>query len=535
MKSFLTKSGIYSIKYGLVVLASLIAYFMVLSSCKKNEEQEKPIIEMDAESVYNIELQELQAANFNSLLQSLDTLQAADSILQLFLADSHVVSGEVNEQAVFVDYSDGTSGGIFFDPQDSPGMEFPFPDKMNAGPGKTNSYIIPSVKRTILINPHYFERKEYTNPLLEVYDNLFAGIGYEIFERYFNDECNIELFTHLEDYGFIHIYSHGIKRDDKVYLMTGESPNATSHNTYKQNRLDKEVIIITHAVDSLTRYFLDPSFIVNQNDFTIHKPLIYGGFCYSFLGDWPDQLKYDGASGYFGFDWSVLTTANVYWAKNLVSYLTDYSVNEPYSASWWIESSPVEKEYWDSHYKQWVSIDYEGVEDLVLWSWAGSGYSSANISLQVDGTFEDSDGEITNEVYEIPVSALMEHSVEFTGSSYSSSWHNELFFDRTRSGNIEVVIRPDRKELTYFSFNDTVVPGASVYHYKYKIELTGLPLVSEDNEKAIFEITGVNACSAIDQLEYRTDYVSGYTLGWKMMTSYNCSSPGSKVSVIMYK
>jgi len=535
MKSFLTNSGLYSIRFGLVVLTGLFGFFMVLSSCKKNDEQEEPPIEMDAESVYNIDLQEQQAATFNSLLQSLDTLQAADSILQLFLADSHVVYGKVYEQAVFVDYSDGTSGGIFFDPQDSPGTEFPFPGAMKTGPVKTTSTIIPSSKRTILINPHYFERKEFTYPLLEVYDNLFTGIGYETFERYFNNECNIELFTLLEDYGFIHIYSHGVRRDDKVYLMTGESPNANSHNTYKQNRLDKEVIIITHAVDSLTRYFLAPSFIVGQNDFTINKPLVYGGFCYSFLGDWPDQLKYDGVSGYFGFDWSVLTTASVYWAKNLVSYLTDYSVNEPYSASWWIESSPVEKEYWDSDDERWTSIAYEGVEELVLWNWAGSGYSSANISLQVNGTFEDSDGEITNEVWEIPISAFMEHSVEFTGSSYTTSWHNELFFDRTRSGDIEVVIRPDGKELTYFSFNDTVVPGTSVYHYKYKIELSGLPLISEDNEKVIFELTGENACNAIDQLEYRTDYVSGYTYGWKMMTSYDCESPGSKVSVIMYK
>ena len=535
MKSFLTKSGVYSIRFGLVVLTGLLGFFIVLSSCKKNEEQEEPPQVMDAESEYNIELQEQHAATFNFLLQSIDTLQAADSILKLLLADSHVVSGGVYEQAVFVDYSNGTRGGIFFDPQDSPEMEFPFQGAMKPGPGKTTSTIIPSSKRTILINPHYFERKEHTDPLLEVYDNLFPGIGYETFERYLNNECNIELFTHLEDYGFIHIYSHGVKRGDIVYLMTGESPNANSHNTYKQNRLNKELITITHAVDSLTRYFLDPSFIVGQNDFTINKPLVYGGFCYSFLGDWPDQLKYDGVSGYFGFDWSVKTTASVYWAKNLVSYLTDYSVNEPYSASWWIESSPVEKEYWDSVNNRWTSINYEGVEDLVLWNWAGSGFSSANISLQVNGTFEDSDGEITNEVWEIPISAFMEHSVAFTGSSYAASWHNELFFDRTRSGDIEVIIRPDGKELTYFSFNDTVVPGTSVYHSKYKIELAGLPLVSEDNEKAIFELTGTNACNAIEQLEYRMDYMSGYTNGWKMMTSYNCSSPEPKVSVIMYK
>lgn len=179
MKSLLTKSGVCSIRFGLLVLIGLFGFFIVLSSCKKNEEQGESSPVLDAESEYNIELQEQHAATFNSLLQSIDTLLAADSILKLLLADSHVVSGEVYEQAVFVDYNDGTSGCIFFDPQDSPETEFPFSSTMKPGSVKTTSSAIPSSKRTLLINPHYFERKEHTGPLLAVYDNLFLGIGYK--------------------------------------------------------------------------------------------------------------------------------------------------------------------------------------------------------------------------------------------------------------------------------------------------------------------------------------------------------------------
>ena len=163
--------------------------------------------------------------------------------LMKWTKNQHVIDGTVVKQAIFIEYADGTRGGIFFDPQDYPDQEYSFPDQMKSNSRKNLLKTTPTSKRTIIINPHYFEREKYTNYILDKYDKLLPDVGYETPERYFNDECNLELFTKLEGYGFIHIYSHGIKLNNNVYLKTGEQPNGRSHYLYRQMRSEKKLVL----------------------------------------------------------------------------------------------------------------------------------------------------------------------------------------------------------------------------------------------------------------------------------------------------
>lgn len=517
----------------------LLCIIILFSSCKKDNTEN---YEIDDEFAYNIAIQQEYAETFNSLLNTQDSLSAASSTLNLMLKDLYVSSGKVTKQAIFIDYTNGTRGGILFNPQDNPNAELDLLDVKSSLSDEALSATVrnklnttPISKRTIFINPHYFERKKYTDKILQNYEAFLPPIGYDIPERYFNEECTLDLFTSLAGYGFIHIYSHGTKfSDDVIYLLTGETPNGSSNKLYEKSLKDKNIVYLTSSKHKTTKYYIAPSFF-SVNDLSKDKPLVFGGFCYSFMGDWDEYVVGVGASAYVGYDGAVYSAWHQYWATNIMYYLTYYKGTSPITLDWCTSYSPMPKMFFFKEDSVDVMLCDKKEDDVVLWDWENLNYKAVDLSLKVNRRIEDSDGSSSYELWDLSSGYNFLHNIDFESNKYVNEWNDELFFDRSRSGNVEIVVSPGGNKIANFQLIDTIIPGTSSSIYIYKFQFDDLPLEYEDDEKAIFKLTGTDACSSILNLEYEEYYISGQSEKWKILKEYDCIIQDAIVSVTLYK
>ncbi|MBE0652239.1 MAG: hypothetical protein IH594_00480, partial [Bacteroidales bacterium] len=233
-------------------------------------------------------------------------------------------------------------------------------------------HIVPPGKRTIILNPHYYEREYFTRKIIRTYDKCLPRAGFEKPELYFNEDCTIGKFEFLEKYGYIHIYSHGWAWPDEqqlttIYLMTGEYVNNDSNFTYWRIIMRGEIPLVTIGEKS-HKYFVSPGFIAERNDFSEDTTLIYGGFCYSNQGNWPEKILSAGAGGYIGFNWSVQTNYNSFWSRNLVYHLTDTKRVIPMCVKNWFEFAPdIATSYLDNESPfGYLEILYSGYPGLAL-------------------------------------------------------------------------------------------------------------------------------------------------------------------------
>jgi hypothetical protein len=344
-----------------------------LWGCKK-EDDEQP----SAEEVQQIDdallLQEEMYELLNDLLQSGDTLSAKNQVANKIREDPMVELCGVNSQGVYIQYKSGIRGGIIIDfediPEDTadPGESIELMSKNFVPP----PHIVPPAKRTIILNPHYDERQYFTLKVLKTYDNYFPFAAFEKPERYYGDECTVQKFAFLEDYGYVHIYSHGWAWPDRsdpmtVYLMTGEYVNNNTNFQYWTIIAKGDIPLVT--IDEYShKYFISPDFIAENNDFTDDTTLIYGGFCYSSMGNWPNIMLDAGAGAYVGFNWSVMTKWNAWWSRKLVKEMANPVRLVPLTIEKWFTSTPDIRKYyeWTNSPTGNVSIQYSGYPELAL-------------------------------------------------------------------------------------------------------------------------------------------------------------------------
>ncbi len=262
----------------------------------------------------------------------MDTMAAMDSVLKVFLQDTLVEWGEVGEQGIAIQYKNGIRGGILINPLDSPDTSdldlFSFEKENSLDVNPQN--FIPGSKRAIFLNPSYWERKKFADALIKNYKFSLPKVGFDDLEVYLNEEASLEKFTQLNDFGIIHVYTHGwpwpkVKNIQTVFLLTGEVYSINSFDEKYFDDVSEGNIRIAYSKSIKKNVILiTPEFLVKYNNLKLNRPLFYGGFCFSDLGNWPQIITNTaGASGYFGFDWSVYTNWNAWWNKKLILFLTD--------------------------------------------------------------------------------------------------------------------------------------------------------------------------------------------------------------------
>lgn len=361
----------HKIIFSFIILVSLS---LILCGCKKDEENNLPDPGNIEEINNAILLQEDAYDQLADLLQSTDTTTAKVSILSMILADPLVQLADTNSQGLYIQYKNGMRGGLIIDFEDDPQdtispFEIETEDVLKAEQPKN---IIPADERTVILNPHYFERERFTQKILSTYDKRLPLAGFYQPELHRNEDCTVEKFTFLGNYGIVHIYSHGWawpcrSNIHTVYLMTGEFENASTSSYYWREILAGDIPIVTCGRKS-HKYFLSPDFIAEYNNFTEDTTMIYGGFCYSYLGGWPEIMNNAGAAGYFGFDWSVQTRWNARWARAVIYDLTRSDLLVPMTVEYWFYNTPTRPKSYYCIKAPDFSVDllYNGFADLAL-------------------------------------------------------------------------------------------------------------------------------------------------------------------------
>lgn len=322
-------------------------------------------------------IQESIGDDLEEMIASLDTAAVKDSLVKLFEADTaHVLTAAANSQGVAVEYKNGMRGGVLIDPLDLGGTPPAGPtDKRDASSPVAASIENhrPVSHKTILLNPSYFERQAFADPLIAQANAGFAKTGYSNFEVYTNSQCTLDRFASLSGYGIVHFYSHGWAWPDdvnikEVYLMTGELASPATTAKYFSNIKAGRIPIVQYG--SGNRYFVSPSFVAHHNTFHDDTTFVYLGFCYGWLGNWQDTLtQAAGAGACVGFDWSVYTSWNAMWARHLYNDMCDTSRSVPMNLAFWRAHAPaIDNTYWDPNDRRWVSIWNQGFSDLVLWN-----------------------------------------------------------------------------------------------------------------------------------------------------------------------
>jgi hypothetical protein len=327
--------------------------------------------------------------------QTMDSLDAINKAYQAFVNSENVSSATINSQGIAVQYSNGIRGGLFLRPKDDAGevgkeplFDVPRPANGNGLKSLVNK------RKMIFINPHYYERSYFSDQMIQMHANNLVHVGMNPLYFYKNDSATVDHFANLEGYGIIQVYSHGWawpKENNitEVYLLTGETANESTSKKYWDDLTGGNIPIVKIA-GNRNKYLISPAFIEKYNDFSKDNVLFYGGFCYSFLGGWPDLVHSFADGVYLGFDWSVYTFRNANWSVNMIAQMSDTSKPAPVTIGEWIDNSELEKSYWNERDQRTVHIYYTGDEKLTLW-----GDTKVKlIALSSDGTPVSNPGEV---------------------------------------------------------------------------------------------------------------------------------------------
>lgn len=377
---------------GILICGSLV----FIGSCKTDDPEPEGGTWTDEDKQSHdqvISTQDEVALKLDEWFQTMDSLNAIDQAYQAFVSNENVSLATINDQGIAVQYSNGMIGGILLNPLDGKDeVEEPLLDGQVTGQ-ENNLKSLVNQRKMILINPHYWERSYYTDQINSITNNNLGKVGMEISTFYKNEEATVDRFTDLSGYGIIQIYSHGWAYPKKtniteIYLLTGETANESTSKKY-WDELKTGNIPIVKIAGRQNHYLVSPEFITAHNDFSNDTILFFGGFCYSFLGGWPDIIDDFGDGAYTGYDWSVYTHKNANWSVNSIFNLSDTTADQPITLNDWFNDPEVPKSYFNARDNRTVNIHYTGDGNLKLWD----DVSVSLVPLSSDGTPVNNAGE----------------------------------------------------------------------------------------------------------------------------------------------
>jgi hypothetical protein len=370
MMNFLRSISFNYLKMKKIILF-LLVFITICFSCKKSTdntwtEEEK------ASYQAVISLQEQAAENYTTWMKTMDSLEVLAQLQQFFLSDPTVLSASINSQGLMVEYANGMGGGFFLNPKDHPELDSSLVPSTKADCPYPKLTPIVNNKSMVLLDPHYWDRTEETDQMMAKYNLRLPQVGMSLERTYLNQEADVDQFTKLSGYSIIQIYSHGLaypneQNIENVYIYTGEEANEVTSETYHDEILNKDILVLEDdsPYGLINRYFISDKFLAEHNDFSEDTVLFLGAFCYSNLGKMPEIQKSFAAGTYMGFDWSVFNWKCCNWCVNLIGSLCDKTaIGYPLSTQWWY--AKVNQKYYDNEDNRYVSVLLTG-DTTYLW------------------------------------------------------------------------------------------------------------------------------------------------------------------------
>jgi hypothetical protein len=484
---------------------------MFIISCNKDKDETSQLT--PEQEQIQTKILSIQSNNYNlfkDLIQDMDTLSAKDSVLNVFLADTSVDWARINDQGIAVQYNSGILGGLMIDPKMHPEIDTGdlelYYDTLGLSKYKnvinlksTSDYILPAHQRTLFICPVYNEFSTPVNILMDKYDEYFSKTRYWIPERDINDDASVEKFTFLENYGIVIIYTHGAvwpceEEIWEVYIQTGEIVNGATSSRYWRY-INTGLIPLIYVEDE-SYYFLSPRFITEYNNFAKDTTLIYGGFCYSALGSWPEEMINAGAGGYFGYSWATFACMSDAWQSNLFRNLCDTTRGKPMSCNEWITDKKTIKAYKDDEIDKIVYIKYFGIPNLVLWKRNIEEYKLTFWLQNLEGNFKFTDpwDAVSYFSDEVDFAVYIEYVTGYlSGNQFSATWQDlDVGLSEKSNGTFDATFNKDFNTITDFE----IVVTRTDYDWTYYYEVKGNN-ISATIPKKRYRSSGMETCNDV--------------------------------------
>lgn len=487
----------------------LVMLLALLISCSGDKGTNPPSGTEVIEDVHEVTaFQDSLDIVFDALLGQMDQVTALDSLLQAALRDPGVKTGGASEYGLFIEYKNGVIGGIFVDDADDPAGTVPgiadISDRDRLQ--KPMSGELPTSYRTLFVNPSYWERKTYADEILALYNTCFPSVGFSRPDVLLNEEGTLDVLAELDLYGVVHIYSHGApyKKDGEireVFLLTGETANDLTTAKYSADiHTGKIPVILWHKKSN--HYFVSPEFISKYNDFSESNTIVYGGFCFSNLGSWSSEIVGDAdAAAYAGFDWSVYTNWNAFWARSLFYNLTDQTAAAPVTIDQWFSDAAVSHSYWNEKDSRTVHImrTQATSKDMALWRDVEKTHE-IGVMVKIDGhynaTVVDPDETYSYEYDSDGASYSTNADCRggFTGNTFTGNGAAALGTG-TITSNVTAVFSGDRQHISTITWTETYIYPSYTKTITYSGE--NIPLDYTYAGTSIFQVEGETAADAI--------------------------------------
>jgi hypothetical protein len=368
---------------------SLLIGLLFITSCKKD----KDLFDENAQKSYEAVIS-LQAEGLNVLgvfKTTMDSASAVEALAQWFRDTSLVESAIVSSQGISVKYAGGVWGGILLDPEryDEPGVFTENPDNYSATGGTGHLKNLPTSKKAMFLPASIGEFPDANIRQDNNWSNSFSNLGYG-YDNIIGGAVDLDCLSGIQKSGSVLcLDSHGYAwpADDQiseVYFITGEKASLKSSEKYYQDIIDHDILVLQFVNQPTSTYAVSPGFITKYNDFSKDTVMFYGGFCYSYLGNWPSLVDACASGTYFGFDWTVRSNKCTDWAIDLVDHLADQDAAQPWTVEGWMSSSTIAKEYFDAEKNKTIHILYNGNGALTLWKKSVEGNGTI-ISTSADG------------------------------------------------------------------------------------------------------------------------------------------------------
>ncbi len=208
----------------LIAVLSLILFTCKSSDNPVNDDVTKLTKETFTNNVTNQE--KLLNNAYSSLSLGNDTNSVLDQIVSDLKADPSVEDAWKSNKMVWVKYKNKMIGNIVieFDEKEGKPLDFSRTDKK---PVNDKPLWVPISHKGLFYDAHYEERYKYTDHLYGCMKDSLTQVGYsvELKTSLDKDKPDLDDLKHLDDYGIVHIYSHGSAYKDntniqEVYLLS---------------------------------------------------------------------------------------------------------------------------------------------------------------------------------------------------------------------------------------------------------------------------------------------------------------------------
>ena len=314
-------------------------------------------------------IQESYLEELANLVQHLDSATAKDSLVQLLQQEPRVDSAWSAEHGFWIEFKDGILGGICLDPvsiKSSVSNQDSF--KSHREP-LTLEVVIPESKNAIYFAPAFTDLYPSDAEVIASITPDLATAGYGSLQVLKDAQCSVAEFADVTGYGVICLSSHGgpfpnVNNIQTYYLLTGEEANPATDSAF-QTELGTSLATWFDRKTQKHWYLISPEFVKKYWRIAQDRPVVNLGFCYSFLGGWPTELRGMGALACIGYDWSVLDYKYVEWTIEFFDLMCDRTRETPMIMSEWYSS--IQTYYWYEKDQRNVYIKYDAQSNTALW------------------------------------------------------------------------------------------------------------------------------------------------------------------------